>query len=173
MTDREKALQALENIKAQALEGVRFSDTKIFDFVESNYGVVRSALTAPDAVDVEALRKEYVSAERGFSSADAARANDYRTGWNDCLDELKSKGLPRTADDGWQSIETAPKDEVFVCRNKNKPHVTFEAVLFWDSESWEMPEKYLCLHNMTIDEPIDQKWSELEWRPLPKAAVKK
>lgn len=43
--DREKALQALDNIKAQALEGVRFSDTKIFDFVESNYEVVRSALT--------------------------------------------------------------------------------------------------------------------------------
>ncbi len=74
----------------------------------------------------------------------------------------------------WQPIETAPKDEsLFVCRDKRKPHVTFEAAIFKDQESWEIPEEYDCLQNMTIDEPICDGWDLLEWRPIetPNAAM--
>lgn len=72
----------------------------------------------------------------------------------------------------WQTMETAPKDEtLFVCRNKNKPHVTYEAAIFRESESWEIPEEYLVLQNMTNDEPIDGDWEGLEWSPLPAPPV--
>ena len=68
----------------------------------------------------------------------------------------------------WRPIETAPKDEtIFVCRNKKKPHVTFEAAMFWDQESWEIPEKYFVIQNMTTDQPLEDDWDDLEWQELP------
>lgn len=68
----------------------------------------------------------------------------------------------------WMTMETAPKDDtLFLCRKKSQPHVTFEASMFWDQESWEIPEKYLVCQNMTTDEPLDDDFEDLEWRPLP------
>ena len=69
----------------------------------------------------------------------------------------------------WRDMETAPKDgTVFVCRAKNKPHVTFEAAIFQDQESYEIPEIYDVLQNMTVDEPIADHWIYYEWMALPK-----
>lgn len=69
---------------------------------------------------------------------------------------------------GWQSIGTAPKYEVlFRCRDKNKPHVTFEAAIFSECEGWEIPGTYDVLQNMTTDEPICDDWHEThEWQEL-------
>jgi len=69
----------------------------------------------------------------------------------------------------WQPIENAPKyEKLFICRNKNKPHVTFEAMFFRDIESWEMPKEYDYFQNMTIDEPICDNWEDYEWSEIPK-----
>jgi hypothetical protein len=69
---------------------------------------------------------------------------------------------------GWQPVETAPKDEtLFRLRDKTKPHETFEACIFRDCESYEMPEEYYVLQNMTFDEPVDDSWDNYEWQPLP------
>ena len=68
----------------------------------------------------------------------------------------------------WQPIETAPRyEKLFVVRRKDTPHVQHEAMLFRESQTWEMPQEYDCLHNMTTDEPIDDDWDSYEWMPLP------
>lgn len=68
----------------------------------------------------------------------------------------------------WQNIKKAPKHEVlFICREKRKPHVQFEAAIFEDVESWEMPSTCYCLQNMTTDEPLTDSWDSYEWKPIP------
>jgi len=79
----------------------------------------------------------------------------------EALDRLEKQGE-------WQPIETAPRDEtLFLCRDKEKPHVTFEAALFQEHESYEIPEEYDVLQNMTTDEPIADDWFAYEWQSLP------
>ncbi|MBL4763489.1 MAG: hypothetical protein JKY93_12435 [Gammaproteobacteria bacterium] len=81
-----------------------------------------------------------------------------------------SKSTPLEIPNNWQSIETAPKDKTtFVCRDKYKPHVQFEATLFLEQESWEIPEEYLVLLNMTTDEPICENFEDYEWKLIDKA----
>lgn len=68
----------------------------------------------------------------------------------------------------WQPMDSAPTDEtLFVCRYKKKLHVTFEAAIFRDCESWEIPQEYFVLQNMTTDQPIEDYWEDLEWMALP------
>lgn len=65
--------------------------------------------------------------------------------------------------EGWWEMDCAPRNQtLFVCRKKSKPHVTFEAAFF----KWEIPEEYLVLQKMTIDEPLDDCWTNYQWKPL-------
>jgi len=74
----------------------------------------------------------------------------------------------------WKPIDTAPKDEgktIFVCRHKDKKHVQFEAAFFYESEERDgahvYAPAYWSLQNMTIDQPIDDDYSDYEWSPIP------
>jgi len=68
----------------------------------------------------------------------------------------------------WYEIKTAPKyEQLFCIRYKDKPHVQFEAMFFQEMESYELPEEYDVLYNMTLDAPIDEYWEDLEWAPIP------
>lgn len=73
----------------------------------------------------------------------------------------------------WQPIETAPRDKEFLCRRKNKPHITFEAFIDRDSESYEFPDEYETLCNKTYPSDIlDEDWCSYEWSPLPEPPEK-
>lgn len=132
-----------------------------------------AALAPRQEHDEEFLRKLIDTVQtdwgRGFpgrkeQDAYIAKAKDAYAGKIKLTDNTEE--APRQADE-WQPIETAPRGGVvFVCRHKDKPYVTFEAAIFRESESWEMPQEYDVLHNMTTDEPIDG-WDDFEWMPLP------
>lgn len=74
----------------------------------------------------------------------------------------------------WRPIESAPKyGKTFLCRRKNEPHVTFEAFIDKESESWEMPNEYDILCNESYPEDIlDDCWSMYEWQPLESKEIK-
>lgn len=73
----------------------------------------------------------------------------------------------------WQPIQTAPQKEgqLFVCRHKEKPHITFEATWFYETEERDGPHifapAYWSLHHWTNDEPIEGDYCDYEWMPLP------
>lgn len=68
----------------------------------------------------------------------------------------------------WQEMDTAPTGEkLFLCRKKSKPHVTFEACIFTEQESWEIPKEYFVVQDMTSDYPIEDDWRSLQWSELP------
>lgn len=78
------------------------------------------------------------------------------------------------SDNGWQPIGNAPRDRTFLCRKKNSPHITFEAFIDKERESWEMPEEYEVLCNETYpDDILDDAWEAYEWKQLPHAATLK
>jgi len=67
----------------------------------------------------------------------------------------------------WMDISGAKKIiGKFLCRKKSNPRVTFEAIFNVECESWEIPELYYVLHNLTLDEPIDGDYSDYEWTPI-------
>lgn len=91
---------------------------------------------------------------------------------NQILDDLNAMGRinahPRDVPPEWKPISEAPRDTTsFICREKRKPHVQFEAAIFEDQESWEMPSTCYCLQNMTTDEPLTGAWEDYEWKPIP------
>lgn len=118
----------------------------------------------PDDVD-EFVQNELVELKAMLAKAEGDIAK---------LDAQQAVKPPQTVPDGddvgvwWMLIETAPKGgRVFISRDKTKPWITFEAAIFAERESWEIPQRYYVIQNMTTDEPIDDDWSHLEWKPLP------
>lgn len=103
------------------------------------------------------LTKSYLGQEAGFPMIDAMRRDgeDIKT----LRDALPGR---------WMPISEAPRDGSFLCRIKSKPHITFEAFIDKESESWEMPEVYEILCNETYpDDILDDSWETYEWQPLP------
>jgi hypothetical protein len=109
--------------------------------------------------------------EAGFEGLDYEKARERAMTHIDRIKELEAQlaaaPTPLAAD--WRDIESAPRDEsLFLCRHKAKPHVTFEAAIFKEDDSWESGNKpYDVIQNMTADEPLDAEWEDLEWQPLP------
>ena len=105
-------------------------------------------------------------------SAPSSASNFLNKYMRDDIAEAFAKAALEAAEavrqDGWQPIETALKDEkLFLIRHKDKPHVQHEAMIFRDRESWEIPEEYDVLYDVTLDDVIDGDWSDIEWQPLP------
>lgn len=68
----------------------------------------------------------------------------------------------------WQPIETAPTDgsvDIFIAviHNGEVQQIDFYAAQEWESESWEMPNKYLIWTSAfgNVEEPT-------HWSPMPK-----
>ncbi|MAI17130.1 MAG: hypothetical protein CBC71_06220 [Rhodobacteraceae bacterium TMED111] len=120
-------------------------------------------------VDVEGLKKRYVPIEKLDSPYDEYFTENEVNAYNLAIDDLTKHGFISTQ---WKPIEEAPRyEELFCIRRKDKAHVQFEAMFFRERESWEMPEEYDVLQNMTLDEPIEN-WDMYEWKPLPQPPKK-
>lgn len=103
-----------------------------------------------------------------YSNKVVRRENIKATVFNDVLDVANFYKKQVEAMQ-WHNMDAAPKEEPIVVRAKSKPWVTFEAVLATDRESYEIPEEYTYLHNLTTDCPVDTEWwwTDYEWMPLP------
>lgn len=88
------------------------------------------------------------------------------------LTAAEQRGYGRGRGDGWQSMDSAPKDESpFLVRRRGQ-HAIVEASFYQDQEFMDghpITEKYWCLHDMTNDAPLDDHPDAYEWTPIPGA----
>jgi len=189
MTDQHKAaLDALDELFRDKNSAFQVAQHLQARYLSEHKETIRAALQRPEPSEGDDLIKNVLIGGNHLASALIGTADpaQYRNaGYYDVLEKhgqpyadmfvawkaiMNLRDKPALAPqevDEWQPIETAPRgEEVFVCRHKDKPHVTFEAAIFRESESWEMPQEYDALQNMTTDEPIED-WDDLEWMPLP------
>lgn len=86
----------------------------------------------------------------------------------DSLNIFTQQSYRYVLDEWYDMSEHLPPTDgtIFVCRAKNKKHITFEAAIYEEQESWENPERYWVLQNMTTDDPIDDSWCAYEWNSI-------
>jgi len=175
----ERGIEAFKNIQADLLK----TDTgrtvwAILDYkveecrrtIEFNFDKLKASLAVQTQVDVLGKILRNVQGARNLTEIDTAEGHPVWKYLDSALFMLRQEILAAQTQDsgneGWRPIKEAPIDVLFVCRCKDKPHVTFEAQVFLESENWEMPEEYKVLQNMTTDEPIDGDWTDNEWKAI-------
>lgn len=160
--------------KMKAWETVRdFLDMTIVPAAESQHYAALQQLRPDDGAEIINERVEALADFENDIEPQVYNSTKRRIATLETIRKALSQP-PQTVPDGddvgvrWMPIETAPKGgRVFISRDKTKPWITFEAAIFAERESWEIPQRYYVIQNMTTDEPIDDDWSHLEWKPLP------
>lgn len=114
----------------------------------------------PQKAAIEALN----AAEQWMDYADMGRA--FENAWA-IHGKTITDALNGTS--GWLPIESAPRDgTIFVCRRKERPHVTFESSKYLESDGWENNHKsyYVLANETNEDDILDDAWEAYEWQPI-------